>query len=139
MLFGMSIVTDEDRTQAREVLHALGKHPRITVEDGSILDLPQPVLDALAEFLTATAEGEQALVVRPDSDLTTQQAAAVLGVSRPTVIRLVDSGKLPARLVGTHRRLDLRDVLTYRESSVTNRRAALDDMVREAEDLGLYD
>ncbi|MBS1846797.1 MAG: helix-turn-helix domain-containing protein, partial [Actinobacteria bacterium] len=94
---------------------------------------------ALAEFLTATAEGEQALVVRPDSDLTTQQAAAVLGVSRPTVIRLVDSGKLPARLVGTHRRLDLRDVLTYRESSVTNRRAALDDMVREAEDLGLYD
>ncbi len=97
------------------------------------------MLDALTEFLEATADGERALVIRSVTDLTTQQAAAVLGVSRPTVIRLVESGKLPARLVGTHRRLDLRDVLAYRETSAAKRRAALDEMTREAEDLGLYD
>ncbi len=74
-----------------------------------------------------------------EEDLTIEQAAAVLGVSRPTMIRLVDSGKLPTRLVGTHRRLSLRDVLAYREASAKRRTKALDGMTREAEELALYD
>ncbi len=47
----MSTVTEQDRDQAREVLHAIGSHPRITTDDGTVLDLPAPVLEALAEFL----------------------------------------------------------------------------------------
>jgi len=58
--------------------------------------------------------------LRSPDDLTTEEAAAVLGVPRPTVVRLIDAGKLPARMVGTHRRL------------------SLDRMTRQAEDLGLY-
>lgn len=135
----MSAVTDRYRDQAREVLHALGSHAHITTDDGTVLDLPQPVLEALAELLEAAADGERALVLRSPEDLTTEQAAAVLGVSRPTVIRLVEAGRLPARLVGTHRRLALGDVLAYREATAAKRRTALDDMTREAEDLGLYD
>ncbi len=96
------------------MLHALGSHPRITTDDGTVLDLPQPVVEALAEFLEAAADGERAVVLRSPEDLTTEQAAAVLGVSRPTVIRLVEADELPARLVGTHRRLALGDVLAYR-------------------------
>lgn len=107
----MSAVTAKDRDKAREVLHALGHHPRITTDDGTVLDLPPSVVEAFAEFLEATAEGERALVLRSPKDLTTEQAAAVLGVSRPTVIRLVEAGKLPVRMVGTHRRLALGDVL----------------------------
>lgn len=135
----MSAVTEKDRVQAREALHALGGHPRITTDDGTVLELPQPVLDALAEFLEAAADGERALVLRSPDDLTTEQAAAVLGVSRPTVVRLVEARKLPARLVGTHRRLALGDVLAYREATATKRRAALDEMSADAEELGLYD
>ncbi len=135
----MSTIAEKDRDQAREVLHALASHARITTDDGTVLDLPQPVLDALAEFLEAAADGERALVLRSPEDLTTEQAAAVLGVSRPTVVRLVEAGKLHARMVGTHRRLTLGDVLAYREASATKRRAAIDDMTREAEELGLYD
>lgn len=89
--------------------------------------------------LQATADGERALVLRSPQHLTTEQAAVVLGVSRPTVIRLVEAGKMPARMVGTHRRLTLGDVLAYRESSATRRRKGLDAMTREAEELGLYD
>jgi len=63
----------------------------------------------------------------------------VLGVSRPTVVRLVESGKVPARKVGTHRRLTLGDVLAYREATARRRGKALDQMVREAEELKLYD
>lgn len=134
----MSAVTEKDRDQAREVLHALGSRSRITAADGTTLDLPQPVLKALTEFLEATADGERALVLRSPEELTTEQAAAVLNVSRPTVVRLIEAGKLPARMVGTHRRLALGDVLSYRETSAAQRRAALDEMSRDAEELGLY-
>lgn len=135
----MVVLSAEDRSKARQVLETLRSHPRITTEDGRPLDLPAPVAEALAEILEAAADGEQALVLRSPEDLTTEQAAAVLGVSRPTVIRMVESGKLPARMVGTHRRLSLGDVLTHREASARRRTEALDEMAREAEELGLYD
>lgn len=135
----MAVFTAEDRDRARLMLRALGAHPRITTEDGTVLDLPDPVVQALAEILEAAADGEQALVLRSPEDLTTEQAAALLGVSRPTVVRLVESGKIPARMVGTHRRLSLGDVLAYREASTKRRAEALDNMTREAEELALYD
>lgn len=135
----MVVLTAKDRDRAREMLRALGAHPRITTEDGTVLDLPAPVAEALAEILEAAADGERALVLRSPEDLTTEQAAAVLGVSRPTVVRLVESGRLPARMVGTHRRLSLSDVLAHREASAKRRGESLDEMAREAEELGLYD
>lgn len=135
----MSAVTEKDREQARKVLHMLGNHPRIAADDGTLLNLPQPVIDALVEALEATAEGKSAFLLRSPEDLTTEQAAAILGVSRPTAIRWVEAGKLPARIVGTHRRLSLGDVLAYREVTAAKSHAALDEMTREAEELGLYD
>ena len=134
----MSSVTKKDRNQARDALQALGRHPRITSDDGIALDIPQSVIDALAEVLEAAADGERAVVIRSPENLTTEQAAAVLGVSRPTVIRLIDAGKLNAHLVGTHRRLTLGDVLAHREASGVRRQAALDEMMQEAEEHGLY-
>ncbi|MDP9402134.1 MAG: excisionase family DNA-binding protein [Actinomycetota bacterium] len=94
----------EDRERAREILRALGAQPTMIAEDGTVLDLPASIVEALGKLLEAAAEGEPALVVRSTKDVTTEQAAAVLGVSRPTVVRLVQSGKLPARMIGTHRR-----------------------------------
>jgi excisionase family DNA binding protein len=135
----MTPLTAEDRECARQALGRLGTHPRLTTEDGTVVDLPGPVAEALTEMLTAAADGERVLVLRAPENLTTEQAAAVLGVSRPTVVRLVDTGKLQARMVGTHRRLALADVLAYREASARRRRNALDEMADDAEDLGLYD
>ena len=134
----MVAFTTEDRDRAREMLRVLGAHPRIATEDGTVLDLPDPVTEALAEILEAAADGERALVLRSPENLTTEQAAAVLGVSRPTVVRLIESGKLPARMVGTHRRLTLGDVLAHREASAKSRTEAFEAMTREAEVLELY-
>jgi len=135
----MATLTSEERDRAREMLRHLGAHPTITAEDGTVLDLPRSVAEAFAEILEAAADGERALVLRSPDDLTTEQAAAVLGVSRPTIVRMIEAGKLPAHMVGTHRRLRLSDVLAYREASARRRGDALDDMARQAEDLGLYE
>ena len=135
----MSTLTIEERDRVRQALDRAGGRPRITTADGTVLDLPEPVEQALAEVLLAAADGDRPLVVRSPEDLTTEQAAAVLGVSRPTVVRLIDAGKLPARMVGTHRRVALVDVLAHRQSSAGRRRDALDQLTRQAEDLGLYD
>ncbi len=132
----MALISTADRERARQMLRALGNHLQITTDDGKVLEFPDSVVEALSQFLDAVADGEPALVVRSTKDLTTEQAAAVLGVSRPTVVRLVGSGKLPARMVGTHRRLALDDVLAYREASAAGRADALDAMAREADALG---
>ncbi len=129
----MEVASAADRERARKMLEALGARPAITAEDGTVLDLPASIVEALAQLLEAAAEGAPALVVRSGKDLTTEQAAEALGVSRPTVVRLVESGKLPARMVGTHRRLSLRDVLAYREASARHRAAALDMMAQESD------
>lgn len=135
----MAVLTSQDRDRAREVLGALGLHPRITAEDGTVFELPGPVVEALAEILQVCADGDRALVLRSPADLTTEQAAAVLGVSRPTVVRMIESGKLVAHMVGTHRRLRIGDVLTYREASARRRTESLKAMTDEAEELALYD
>ena len=117
----------------------MGAHPRITTANGTALELPTSVAEDLAAVLQAAADGERALVFRSPNDLTTEQAASVLGVSRPTVVRLIDEGKLPARMVGTHRRVTLSDVAAYRQESTARRREALEEMTQQAEELGLYD
>lgn len=130
----------EDRQAATEALSALRRRPRrFTLPDGTTVRLPKVAVDGLIEMLDAVAHGEDARVVRTPRELTTQQAASVLNMSRPTVVRLIDEGELPARKVGSHRRVLLTDLLAYRDQIVAERRAVLDQMTRDAEELGLYD
>ncbi len=130
----------EDRQAATDALTALRRRPRrFTLPDGTTVRLPKAAVDGLIEMLDAVAHGEDATVVRTPSEVTTQQAATLLNVSRPTIVKLIDEGTLPARMVGSHRRILLSDLLAYRDKIVAERRAILDQMTRDAEDLGLYD
>lgn len=130
----------EDRQAATDALSALRRRPRrFTLPDGTTVRLPKVAVDGLIEMLDAVAHGEDARVVRTPRELTTQQAASVLNMSRPTVVRLIDEGELPARKVGSHRRILLTDLLAFRDQIVAERRAVLDQMTRDAEELGLYD
>jgi excisionase family DNA binding protein len=81
---------------------------------GGIVNLPPAAAAAVRRLLQELATGTAVHLVAEDAELTTQQAAVLLGVSRTYVARLVDAGKLPARRVGTHRRLRVADVLAYR-------------------------
>ena len=83
---------------------------------------------------------QQTFVLYPESsELTTKQAAEVLGVSRPFLIRVLEAGQIPFRKVGRHRRVLMQDVLAYKKTMQIKRRAALDELVKASEDIGGYD
>lgn len=94
---------------------------------------------AVIALLEAVGAGLSFDTTALPAELTTGQAADLLGVSRPTVVSLVDKGVLPATRVGNHRRLRAADVLVYRERARSERRAAMDELVTASDELGLYD
>jgi excisionase family DNA binding protein len=95
---------------------------------------------SLVRLLAMVAEGQQVDITALPPVLTTGQAAELLRVSRPTVIAMIDRGELACSRVGSHRRVSTTDVLAIRDSDGTRRRrAALNELTRVSQDLGLYD
>ncbi len=95
-------------------------------EPGERVELPPHVYEALRHIVESMSQGLAVTVAPMTALLTTQQAADLLGVSRPTVIRLMTGGRLPFQLVGTHRKVTLQDVLAYRRRRREEQYAALE-------------
>jgi excisionase family DNA binding protein len=102
-------------------------------------ELPDAVYDLLLKILRLMEEGKAISIVPVMHDLTTQQAAEMLGVSRPFFVKLLETGNLPYHLTGTHRRVYLKDLLAYKQHRDQERHAALERMAEEADQAGLYD
>ncbi len=101
------------------------------------LTLPPLVADMLKGIVEAVAEGKAVSLIPVEAEVTTQQAAALLNVSRPYLVGLVEKGILPARMVGNQRRLPLQDVLAYKADNRAKRKAVLDEMAALDQELGL--
>ncbi len=87
----------------------------VGIEEHDRIELPRSVHQALTKIVAALHAGKAVTIAPQTMKLTTQQAADLLGVSRPTVVRLITDGTLPAERIGNRHRLLLDDVLTYRE------------------------
>jgi excisionase family DNA binding protein len=101
--------------------------------------LPASVVQLLAQAIHELARGNAVTLVPVESELTTQQAADLLNVSRPFLIKLLDQGEIPCHRAGTHRRVRAADLLAYRDRRSIARREALAEMAREAQEMGLYE
>ncbi|MCZ2111464.1 MAG: excisionase family DNA-binding protein [Dehalococcoidia bacterium] len=122
-----------------EDLRAIPREAYLLGSSGEKVAIPEPLYEVLLLAVRDLAEGRGISIIPSDTELTTQQAADLLNVSRPHVIKLLDSGELPLlRKVGTHRRLRLHDVLEYRERRSKRRRDALRDLAAEAREAGIY-
>jgi excisionase family DNA binding protein len=105
--------------------------------DGHELELPPSMYAVLRRAAHQLAAGFAVSIVPVGAQLSTQQAADLLGVSRPHVVRLLDCGEIPHTKVGKHRRVLLEDVLNYRDRQAGRRGDALDELARLSEDLPL--
>lgn len=130
-----------DERAALETIEMIaGSNAAELVEPNSGLrvSLPEVARAVLLQAVHALLRGNRVALIPIGTSLTTQQAAELLNVSRPYLIRLLESGDLPYERVGTHRRLDLDDVLRYRTERSRRRRVALRRLSEEADELGIY-
>ena len=115
-----------------------GKAARLKVVIGKEeITVPVAALRLLVDILAQMAEGNAVTIMPIHAELTTQQAADFLNVSRPHLVGLLEQNEIPFRKVGTHRRVPFKALLAYREKSLANRRKALDELSKQAQELNM--
>lgn len=116
-----------------------GQAPALVDRNGGRIELPDELFAVLRDVATALSQGLAVSVAPQHTTLTTSEAAGLLGVSRPTLVRLLDQGEIPFEKPARHRRVRLADLLAYQERARRARAAGLDEMVRDSEESGVYD
>lgn len=138
--------TAEEIALARESGRALSAYlqTRAETQQIEILDdkgaahpvrVPVAALRLLVDVLTEIGEGNAVSLIPVHAELTTQEAADVLNVSRPYVVQLLERGEIPFHKIGTHRRVRYQDVVAYKDRIDSQRREALDELAKQAQEL----
>lgn len=137
----------EAAEEAKALLRFLESVPRpkagpvVTVQSegggARTVTLPRKAFELFLEILGHMANGNAVTIVPVHAELTTQEAADILNVSRPFLIGLLKSGRIPFRPVGAHRRIRFNDLMKYKERDDAERRAIADELAAEAQRLGL--
>jgi excisionase family DNA binding protein len=138
--------TKADAALAKETGRKLAAHlgeksgVRLELKSGTAseeLVLPPSALRLLVRALDELGQGNAVTLTPLRAELTTQQAADLLNVSRPHLVKLLDEGAIPGRNVGSHRRVLLEDLLAYKREFEARRKAALDELTALSQDLDM--
>ncbi len=134
---------DMARVAQRLIMEALDRSRAaaitLTTDKGkqSTIELPPAALRLIGQLLGAMSEGRPITLMPAKREFTTVEAAHFLNVSRPFVIKEIEEGRLPHRMVGTHRRIAFEDLLAYARKMREKQAAALERMAENARELGL--
>jgi DNA binding domain, excisionase family len=140
--------TRAEQKFAKETMHELEKisgskksaHVYLSFqsrEKEESLEVPANVIRYLKFLLGNLAEGKAVQMSPVEAELSTQEAADLLGVSRPFLVKLLEQGKIPFKKVGTHRRIDLKDLQAYERKQKAIREKNLNFLAVQAQDLKL--
>lgn len=138
------LVPDRDASTVKELDEVLAREAAqgkavLRSPSGHELPLPHSVYRVLEQVVHEMARGNAVRVLVVKAELSTQQAADLLNVSRPHLVKLLERGQIPYHRVGSHRRVVLEELLVYKERRDRERLEGLDEITRISDELGLYD
>ena len=134
--------TEDERpalNKIENILKNVHSIPKLVSPDGEKIELPRAVLDALQQVVNELAHERAVAIVPVNKELTMQEAADLLNVSRPYLIKLLEQGELPFFKVGSHRRIRLDDLMEYRKRHHEAQKHAINEIAQLSQEYGIYD
>ena len=139
--------SEADALLAREssrllATHKLGRRASVRIrllddDEAETVSVPASAVRLFLHLLTEMSQGNAVTLMPTHAELTTQQAADLLNVSRPYVVKLLDEGRIPSRAVGKYRRVRFNDLMAYKRKDDEARAKILDQLTAEAQELGM--
>lgn len=138
------VPTDEETERAKKFSRTLAKKfasaERVTIQrdDGDeSIEIPRQVFNVLMRVLAVMSEGKAFSLIPMDKELTTQQAADILNVSRPYLNKILDLGDIAHRKVGRNRRIKFSDLMEYKKSQEQQSKDALQELANQSQELDM--
>lgn len=135
-------ITEEEQPALHKLARLLSDDPSVSLligPEGEVVELPRAVSQILKQFIAHIGRARAVFVMPDGPTLTTQEAADILDVSRTYLVQeLLEKGEIPYTKVGSHRRIQIDDLLEYKNRRRQERREAIEEIVRISEELGLY-
>jgi excisionase family DNA binding protein len=134
-------VLEKEKSEIEQLyrLFLLEKAPALVGPNHESVELPGFIYDILLQVVGYLRQGKGVSIVPVMAELTTQQAANLLGVSRPFLVGLLHDRRIPFHKTGTHRRIYRKDVMDYRDRRDSDRKRVLDEIAKQAMAGGDYD
>ena len=133
-------ISTKDQREIQEIYEKLREAAaKLVGPDGKTEILPNNVYSFLCRLLAELKAGSSVTILQSNAQLTTMDASKMLGVSRQFLVTLREKGEIPFHKVGTHRRIRLNDILAYRRRRDASRRAVIERLATEAQELGIYE
>ena len=128
----------ESIDQLEQILSRESGQPKLIGSNGEEILIPESVYSILRQVVHAMASGQAISLTPHNCELTPQEAADILNVSRPFLVKLLDQGEIPHIKVGKHRRVLLQDVITYKQQRQVKRRQGMKELSQFLQEEGFY-
>lgn len=138
---GTIVPSDNDAKLATESSRILSKHSdqnlHVQLDDGQQLPLPRAIQELISHLLVEMSLGNAVTLIPIHAEMTTQEAADFLNVSRPHLVKLLETNQIRHHKVGTHRRVRFNDLRAFKQQQAEARAAALDELAAQAQELDM--